>query len=158
MSLSKWRGRKLFWMAAVCAAAASVLFAACGSSSPSDSELTQTAAAKSPTSSATKASTTSVNTSSIPSNVGKDDNAQLTGAGATFPGPLYTRWFSDYKSSVAPGVEVNYQAIGSGGGIQQITAKTVDVGASDAPMSDAEMGKAPGIQANPTKLGAVVIR
>jgi phosphate transport system substrate-binding protein len=94
----------------------------------------------------------------IASNVGKDDNAQVTGAGATFPSPLYTRWFSDYRSSIAPGVQVNYQSIGSGGGIQQITNRTVDFGASDAPMSDDEMAKLPApIQHIPMTLGAVVV-
>ena len=97
------------------------------------------------------------NLSSIPSDVGKDDSANLTGAGATFPGPLDTRWVSDYKTGVARGVEVNYQAIGSGGGIQQITQGTVDFGASDAPMTDTEMEKAAGIQHIPTVLGAIVI-
>jgi len=93
----------------------------------------------------------------IPADVGKDDKAKLTGAGATFPFPLYSRWFSDYKAGVAPGVEVNYQSIGSGGGVKQITEKTVDFGASDAPLSDAEMAKAVGIQHIPTTLGAVVM-
>jgi phosphate transport system substrate-binding protein len=79
----------------------------------------------------------------------------LTGAGATFPAPLYQKWFQEYKNKT--GVEINYQAIGSGGGIKAITAKTVDFGASDAPMSDAEMGKAPGILHIPTVAGAVVV-
>ena len=157
MKISQHRGRKLLWCAALLAALSTMVLTACGSGT-SDSDKTKTAAAGSqPTSSASKAATTPVASGSIPSNVGKDDKAQLTGAGATFPNPLYTRWFSDYKSSVASGVEVNYQSIGSGGGIQQITAKTVDFGASDAPMSDDEMSKASGIQHIPTTLGAVVI-
>src|SRR6478672_196622 len=53
----------------------------------------------------------------------------INGAGATFPAPLYTKWFSDYRS-VDPSVQINYQAIGSGGGIRQITEGTVDFGAS----------------------------
>lgn len=94
----------------------------------------------------------------IPANVGKDDHAQLTGAGSTFAAPLYTRWASDYKSNIASGVEVNYQSVGSGAGVQQITSQTVDFGASDAPMTDAELAKAPGdIQHIPTALGAVVV-
>jgi phosphate transport system substrate-binding protein len=80
----------------------------------------------------------------------------VTGAGATFPAPLYSKWFSDYNHK-APDVQINYQAIGSGGGIKQITEKTVDFGATDAPMSDAEMAKAPGVIHIPTVLGAVVI-
>jgi phosphate transport system substrate-binding protein len=83
------------------------------------------------------------------------ETVKLTGAGATFPAPLYTKWFSDYNKLRQ--VQINYQAIGSGGGIKQITEKTVDFGASDAPMSDEEMGKAPGIQHIPTVMGAVVI-
>lgn len=89
--------------------------------------------------------------------VGKDDSAQLTGAGATFPAPLYQAWFEDYQSGVAKGVKINYQPVGSGGGIQQFTAKTVDFGASDAPMSDTEMAAAPDVQHIPTVIGADVI-
>src|SRR5437899_5420049 len=84
------------------------------------------------------------------------DKMLITGAGATFPYPLYSKWFSDYNK-LHPEVQINYQSIGSGGGIKQITEKTVDFGASDAPMSDEEMAKAPGIQHIPTVLGAVVV-
>src|SRR6185503_10692209 len=63
------------------------------------------------------------------------ETAQLNGAGATFPTPLYSKWTSEYNK-LHPGVQINYQSIGSGGGIAQITAKTVDFGASDAPMKD----------------------
>src|SRR5437660_7884717 len=94
---SSVNGKRLFWFAAAFALSTIVL-AACGSGA-SDSDKTQTAAAgRPPTSSATRAATTPAASGSIPSNVGKDDEAQLTGAGATFPNPLYTRWFSDYKS------------------------------------------------------------
>jgi len=80
----------------------------------------------------------------------------LTGAGATFPDPIYKKWFNDYAAKT--GVKINYQAIGSGGGIKQITEQTVDFGGSDAPMSDEEMSKlkAPVFHI-PTVLGAVVI-
>ena len=64
---------------------------------------------------------------------GDGGRVTLTGAGATFPAPIYGRWFSDYGK--AHPVQVNYQSIGSGGGIQQVTAGTVDFGASDAPMT-----------------------
>ena len=84
------------------------------------------------------------------------DKVSLTGAGATFPYPLYSKWFSDYNKA-HPEIEVNYQSIGSGGGIKQITEKTVDFGASDAPMSDEEIAKAAGILHIPTTLGAVVV-
>lgn len=79
----------------------------------------------------------------------------LTGAGATFPAPVYSKWFSDYGQ--AHGVRVNYQSIGSGGGIQQVTAGTVDFGASDAPMTAEEEAKVPGILQLPTVLGAVAV-
>ncbi|MBF5046378.1 phosphate ABC transporter substrate-binding protein PstS [Aggregicoccus sp. 17bor-14] len=84
------------------------------------------------------------------------DPVLMTGAGATFPAPLYTKWFSEYNK-LHPDQQFNYQAIGSGGGIQQITKGTVDFGASDAPMSDEELQKAPGTVNIPTVLGAVVL-
>lgn len=62
----------------------------------------------------------------------------LTGAGATFPAPIYQKWFSEYQS-VDPGVQINYQPIGSGGGIKNLTEGTVDFGASDGPMTDAQL-------------------
>jgi phosphate transport system substrate-binding protein len=81
----------------------------------------------------------------------------LQGAGATFPYPLYSKWVSEYQKA-NPRVRINYQSIGSGGGIRQIVEKTVDFGASDAPMSDDELGKAPGKLVHiPTTLGAVVL-
>src|SRR6185436_3236301 len=64
----------------------------------------------------------------------------INGAGATFPFPLYSKWFSDYQK-VDKEVQINYQSIGSGGGIRQFLEKTVDFGASDAPMSDEQVGK-----------------
>ena len=83
--------------------------------------------------------------------------ADLTGAGATFPNPIYQKWFDTYAT--AKGVRINYQPIGSGGGIKQLQEQTVDFGASDAPMSDAEMAAAKGgtVLHFPTVLGAVVI-
>ena len=88
---------------------------------------------------------------------GTSDGADLTGAGATFPYPIYSKWFSDYASKT--GVKINYQSIGSGGGIRQLSEQTVDFGASDAPMSDDEMAKAKGgpVLHFPTVLGAVVL-
>lgn len=81
----------------------------------------------------------------------------VTGAGATFPYPLYSKWFYEYSHS-RPGVNFNYQSIGSGGGIRQITAGTVDFGATDAPMTDEEMAKLPGpILHIPTAIGAVAV-
>ncbi len=82
--------------------------------------------------------------------------ADLTGAGATFPYPIYSKWFSDYAAKT--GVKINYQSIGSGGGIRQLTEGTVDFGASDAPMSDAELAKTKGpVLHVPTVMGAVVV-
>jgi len=80
----------------------------------------------------------------------------INGAGATFPYPIYSKWFSDYNK-LHPDVEVNYQSIGSGGGIKQLTAQTVFFGASDIPMTDEQLKAAPGaILHFPTVLGAVV--
>jgi phosphate transport system substrate-binding protein len=156
-----WGTGKLAGLAAGLAAASIVAFAACGGGggdkTPTKSAAPTPAGAATAAATTSAAGTTSTGGSSIPSDVGKSDKAKLTGAGATFPNPLYTRWFSDYKSSVASGVEVNYQSIGSGGGINQITEKTVDFGASDAPMSDDELSKAAGVQHIPTTLGAVVM-
>ncbi len=84
----------------------------------------------------------------------------LNGAGATFPYPVYSKWFSEYDKA-HPGVEINYQSIGSGGGIRQVTEGTVDFGASDMPMTDEQLKEAEGkLQTKvlniPTVLGAVV--
>lgn len=78
---------------------------------------------------------------------------EITGAGASFPAPIYAKWASDYNK--ATGVKVNYQSIGSGGGIKQIDSKTVDFGASDAPLTD-EVLKTKGQTQFPTVLGGVV--
>jgi phosphate transport system substrate-binding protein len=86
-----------------------------------------------------------------------DDKTLINGAGATFPAPIYMKWFQDYNKA-HPAIEINYQAIGSGGGIKQLTEKTVDFGASDAPMTDAEVAKVSGgVLHVPTVLGAVVV-
>jgi len=80
----------------------------------------------------------------------------LNGAGATFPNPMYSKWFSEYHK-VHGDVQVNYQPIGSGGGIRQVTAGTVDFGASDMPMTDKQLQEAKFKILNiPTVLGAVV--
>ena len=78
---------------------------------------------------------------------------EITGAGASFPAPLYAKWASDYNK--ATGVKVNYQSIGSGGGIKQIDSKTVDFGASDMPQTD-EVLKAKNQMQFPTVMGGVV--
>ncbi len=80
----------------------------------------------------------------------------LNGAGATFPNPIYSKWFSEYHKA-HPEVQINYQSIGSGGGIRQVLAGTVDFGASDMPMTDKQLGEAKTKILNlPTVLGAVV--
>lgn len=80
----------------------------------------------------------------------------LNGAGATFPYPMYSKWFSEYNKK-HPNVQINYQSIGSGGGIRQVLAQTVDFGASDGPMTDEQLSQAKGkILHIPTVLGAVV--
>src|SRR5215470_19511978 len=82
--------------------------------------------------------------------------ADLTGAGATFPYPIYSKWFADYAAQTS--VRINYQAIGSGGGIRQLSDGTVDFGASDSPMTDGELQKAKGkVLHFPTVIGAVAI-
>src|ERR1043166_6108103 len=81
----------------------------------------------------------------------------INGAGATFPYPIYSKWFDEY-AKVDPSVRFNYQSIGSGGGQKQIAAQTVDFGASDGPMSNDNLTKAPGkILHIPTVAGADVI-
>src|SRR6516162_11521811 len=80
----------------------------------------------------------------------------LNGAGATFPYPLYSRWFSEYNHK-HPDVRINYQAIGSGGGIAQVQKGTVDFGASDGPMTDQQIADTPfKLYHIPTVLGGVV--
>ncbi len=79
--------------------------------------------------------------------------ADITGAGATFPYPIYAKWAEAYKAKTGTGM--NYQSIGSGGGIKQITAKTVDFGASDMPLEAAVLEK-DGLIQFPTVMGGVV--
>ena len=78
---------------------------------------------------------------------------EATGAGASFPAPLYSKWAADYHK--AAGVKINYQSVGSGAGLRQIEAKTVDFGASDAPLKDEDLAKK-GLVQFPTVIGGVV--
>ncbi|SUI61776.1 Phosphate-binding protein pstS precursor [Serratia quinivorans] len=80
--------------------------------------------------------------------------ASLTGAGATFPAPVYAKWADSYQKET--GNKVNYQGIGSSGGVKQIIANTVDFGASDAPLSDEKLA-ADGLFQFPTVIGGVVL-
>lgn len=147
--------KRAVWAPLLCLGLAAVapFAAACGD----DTTTSTPSITTTPTADAASPAANVTTTSSIPADVGKDDNAQLTGAGATFPAPIYQAWFDDYNRGVAKGVQVNYQPVGSGGGIQQFTAGTVDFGASDAPMSDEEVAKAPDVQHIPTVLGGVVL-
>src|SRR5208282_5509752 len=80
----------------------------------------------------------------------------INGAGATFPYPIYSKWFDEYHK-LHPEMEFNYQSIGSGGGIRQVIAGTVDFGATDGPMTDEQLGQAKTkILHFPTVMGAVV--
>src|SRR6266404_5899986 len=81
---------------------------------------------------------------------------QINGAGATFPYPIYSKWFDEYNK-LHPTVRINYQSLGSGAGIQQVTKQTVFFGATDGPMSNDQLQAAPGkILHFPTVLGGVV--
>jgi phosphate transport system substrate-binding protein len=92
-----------------------------------------------------------------PSGSGGGGTVTLQGAGATFPNPLYQKWLSEYGKLHA-NVKIDYQSIGSGGGIKQLKEQTIDFGASDPPMKDEDLKSAPGeILHIPTVLGAVVI-
>lgn len=93
----------------------------------------------------------------IGDSIGAEKLVLINGAGATFPYPLYSKWFYEY-TKIDPTVNFNYQSIGSGGGIRQITARTVDFGATDGPMSDEQMKQVQGeILHIPTVAGAVVV-
>lgn len=95
--------------------------------------------------------------STVLCSLGLQAQTVIQGAGATFPYPLYSKWISEYRK-VNPQVNINYQSIGSGGGIKQITERTVDFGATDAPMSGSEMAKVKGTLYHiPMTLGAVVV-
>src|SRR5262245_61080855 len=84
------------------------------------------------------------------------ETLQINGAGATFPSPIYTKWFDEYRK-LHPNVQINYQPVGSGAGIRQLVNKTVFFGATDGPMTDEQLKEAPAaILHLPTVLGAVV--
>src|SRR5438105_4449170 len=92
-----------------------------------------------------------------PQGGGSGGTIDLHGVGATFPYPLYQKWMSEY-GKLYPNIRIDYQSIGSGGGIKQIQAQTVDFGATDAPMSDADLKAAPAELLHiPAVLGAVVV-
>src|SRR6516225_10248119 len=91
------------------------------------------------------------------SDSGATSEVRLQGAGATFPNPLYQKWFSEYNK-VHPNAKFDYQSIGSGGGIKQISSNTVDFAGSDATMTDQQLKEAPGELLHiPSIMGAVVM-
>lgn len=92
-----------------------------------------------------------------PITAGQDDRANVLGAGATFPSIVYQAWFYRYNHEVAGGVRINYQSVGSGAGVEQFIENTVDFGATDTPMSDATLARAPDVVHLPTVMGAVVV-
>ncbi|GAC1467083.1 MAG: phosphate ABC transporter substrate-binding protein PstS [Chamaesiphon sp.] len=107
----------------------------------------------------TTTTTSSSSTSSTSSTSGGGANISLSGAGATFPAPLYSRWFSEYNK-LHSDIQVSYQPVGSGAGIEQFTKGTVDFGASDVAMKDEEIAKVPkskGVVLLPMTAGAIVI-
>lgn len=129
--------RPFFVVGAALAGAALTLLAGCGGGSSTGGPETSGTAANTPSSSS--------------------GTSQLTGAGATFPYPIYSKWFDAYHQA-HPDVQVNYQSIGSGGGIQQLKARTVDFGASDAPLSDQDAAEMPAPVIHlPTVAGAVAL-
>ncbi len=135
--------------AAVCFVAA---LSGCGGNSAStDSNSSSTTSG-----STTSTNSATANTTSTGSGSGGGGSAALTGAGATFPAPLYTKWFDQYNT--AKNVKIDYQSVGSGAGIKQLTAQTVDFGASDAPLNDKEKAalRSP-VVTIPSVAGAVVV-
>src|SRR6266853_4192339 len=89
-----------------------------------------------------------------------EQTQNLTGAGATFPNPMYSKWFNEY-SKLHPNIHINYQSLGSGAGIKQLTDGTFDFGASDGPMNEEQLKvfrekNGVGVLHFPTVLGAVV--
>ncbi len=134
--------------------AVTVLIAvACGGGNESTAKTTATPAAPG---AATSRPTTSPTAAAVAMPDKVPSRVELTGAGATFPYPLYSKWFEEYSKTVDPNVRINYQSIGSGGGIKQITERTVDFGATDGFMNEEQLAAAPGILHIPMTLGAVV--
>lgn len=95
-------------------------------------------------------------TSSVLQPTKAPETITLIGAGATFPYPLLSKWSSEYNK-INPNIQINYQSVGSGAGIQQITAKTVNFGATDAPLTEQEFSSVSGILQIPETIGAVVV-
>lgn len=131
-----------------CSLALTLVLAACGTSAPQTVVVTQMVEG-------TPQTVVITATPEPPAPAAAAGSIQINGAGATFPFPLYSRWFYEY-AFVDSSAKFNYQSIGSGGGIKQITEKTVDFGASDAILNEEQLAAAPGIQMFPTVAGADV--
>jgi phosphate transport system substrate-binding protein len=141
----------------VLAFAAAIVFSACSSTGASPSAATTAAASQAPA--ATSGGSTAPSAAAMTGPEPASASITLQGAGATFPTPLYTKWFEDYSAKYS-NVKIDYQSIGSGGGIKGITEGTVDFGASDAAMKDTEVAALPAgttVLHVPTALGAVVV-
>ncbi|WP_449419563.1 phosphate ABC transporter substrate-binding protein PstS [Phormidium nigroviride] len=135
--------------ASISALALTVGIAACGTSTN-----TATTDSTSPTAAPVAASTNAANTK-----LALASDVSLTGAGASFPAPLYQRWFQDFNTA-NPKLQINYQSVGSGAGVEQFTKGTVDFGASDTAMKDEEIAKVPadkGVLLLPMSAGSIVI-
>ena len=145
-------------LALVASVVATLVLSACGGGaqpSPAAAPKTDAAPAAKAASGQTPAASPVASPAAAISGPFEGEAKSLTGAGATFPQPLYTRWFGDYERLT--GVQVNYQGIGSGGGIRGITDRAVDFGTTDAPMTDEQLRAARGeVLHIPTALGAVV--
>jgi len=145
--------------------AAGLLLSACGGEAATTVPATtapataMTGGAMTPTTMTGGAMTPTVGAAPAPTNTAVkvgSGSVLINGAGATFPVPIYSKWFQQYSTTVNKEVAFNYQPIGSGGGINAITAKTVDFAGSDAALTNDQMSKAPGLIHIPTVAGAVV--
>ena len=140
----KFLSQTKMWSAAGALAFGALLTGCGGNSSRDSTNSTETTSANSAT------------TDTTATDSGASSDVKLTGAGATFPYPLYSKWFDTYKTKT--GVEINYASVGSGAGIKQLKSQTVDFGASDAALSDKDAAEMPSeVLHIPTVAGAVVV-
>ncbi|MDF0551951.1 phosphate ABC transporter substrate-binding protein PstS [Kamptonema sp. UHCC 0994] len=136
--------------ASISALALTASLAACGGGSTNNAATDNASPSASPVATSTNAANTKL---ALATDVG------LTGAGASFPAPLYQRWFQDFNTA-NPKLQINYQSVGSGAGVEQFTKGTVDFGASDTAMKDEEIAKVPadkGVLLLPMSAGSIVI-
>jgi phosphate transport system substrate-binding protein len=148
MILRTFSVRTHSWKTAITVLALSLGLAACGGESNPDNAATNE-----------NTGTTQNTTASSPAKLDLGGNVALTGAGATFPAPLYSSWFTDLNKKY-PNLQVNYQSVGSGAGVEQFIKGTVDFGASDVAMKDEEIAKVPqdkGVILLPVTAGSIVL-